>query len=68
MKIGDLVTFYSKFWDGRTYSNPGLVLEEDDSHRQVRYTILWADGNITTEHPGLLRRVNGASYESRRQS
>ncbi len=62
MKVGDLVSFESAFWDGKHYCNPGLVIEEDDSHRQMRYTVMWGDGKITTEHFGLLKRAN---YESR---
>ncbi len=56
MKVGDLVNFFSTFWNAamKKYANPGIIVEEDDSHRQVRYTILWADGKVTTEHSGLL--------------
>ena len=34
-----------------------MIIEKDDSHRQVRYTIMWADGRITKEHNGYIKRV-----------
>ena len=56
MKEGDLVNF-SKFFSNVGYVTPGLVIEEDRSHRQTVYRVLWGDGKITKEHAGLLRRV-----------
>ncbi len=61
MKVGDLVHFYTTAWvfkhHEKRYRNPGMILEKDDSHRQVKYTIMWADGRITTEHNGYIKRV-----------
>ncbi len=61
MKVGDLCKWHTNAWvfDNAKagYQNPGIILEVDGSHRQMRYTVMWADGNITTEHPGFLRRV-----------
>ena len=58
MKVGDLVRFQSEFFGAATerYANPGIIVEEDDTHRQTRYTIMWSDGMFTTEHAGLLKR------------
>ena len=61
MKVGDLVNFVSHsalFSDAeRRYSNPGLIVEEDREPRQARYTIMWADGRLTTEFPGYLEKA-----------
>ena len=54
MKVGDLVEWNSKFWDHTSYESPGIIIEADDSHRQMRYKIMWADGKITEEHAGFL--------------
>ena len=60
MNVGDLVNFYTNAWvfknSEKDYANPGLVIEVDDSHRQCRYTVLWANGRITTEHHGYLKK------------
>lgn len=59
MKVGDLVTFQSSFWSVvAEYANPGLILEKDDSHRQVVYKVMWADKKITSEHHGLLKKIS----------
>ena len=57
MNVGDLVSFHSDFFSSSAdqYSSPGLIIECDDSHRQVRYTVLWSDGKITNEHSGFLK-------------
>ena len=54
MKVGDLVKWQSSFWDDKSYVSPGIIIEKDDSHRQLRYKIMWADGKITEEHAGFL--------------
>ncbi len=55
MKVGDLVRWESQFWKA-TYNPPapGIILEVDDSHRQMRYKIMWSDGKVTNEHAGYL--------------
>ncbi len=56
MKVGDLVKFHTDAWIFETdYSNPGLIIEKDDSHRQLRYTVMWSDGKITKETTCYLR-------------
>lgn len=59
MNTGDIVNFHTEAWVFQhvtsTYANPGVVVEVDNTHRQVRYTVLWADGKITKEHNGYLR-------------
>ena len=70
MTIGDLVCFCSEFYPvarmaGR--KNPGLVIEEDTTHRQTMYRVLWANGKITNEHSGLLsdvdyKQISGDKY------
>ena len=60
MNVGDVVNFYTGAWvferANAQYRNPGVVVEVDDSHRQVRYVVLWADGRITKEHSGYLEK------------
>jgi len=60
MKIGDIVNFFTGVWvfeqANARYRNPGVVVEVDDSHRQIRYTVLWADGKITKEHCSYLEK------------
>jgi len=60
MKTGDVVNFFTGAWvfahANERYRNPGVVVEVDDSHRQTRYVILWADGRITKEHSGYLEK------------
>ena len=62
MKVGDIVNFFSTAWvfehaneryQGR---NPGVIVEVDDSHRQTRYVVLWANGNLTKEFSGYLEK------------
>ena len=59
MKIGDLVNFFTTAWifedAAREYKNLGVVLGVDDSHRQIVYTVMWADKKITREHAGYLQ-------------
>lgn len=58
MQVGDLVSFHSHSWvfkqAEKDYKNPGIVIEKDETHRQVRYTVMWSDGKITNEHAGYL--------------
>ncbi len=58
MKVGDLVKWQTSAWvfkdAEKNYANPGIIVEVDDSHRQCRYNILWADGRVTTEFSGYL--------------
>ena len=65
MKVGDLVKWETNAWvfdnAKKGYKNPGIILEVGGEQRQIRYMVLWADGNITTEHPGFLRGYNDAS-------
>ena len=60
MNVGDVVNFYTGAWvferANTQYRNPGVIVEVDDSHRQVRYVVLWADGRITKEHSGYLEK------------
>ena len=60
MRVGDVVNFYTGAWvfeeANDRYRNPGIIVEVDDSHRQKRYVILWADGRITKEHSGYLKK------------
>ena len=60
MKVGDIVNFWTKAWvfeqANERYQNPGVVVEVDDSHRQTRYVVLWADGRLTKEHSGYLEK------------
>ena len=58
MKVGDLVSFYSKFFAAaaKDYANPGLIIDTDNTHRHPRYTVMWADGRITKEHDGYLKK------------
>ena len=59
MRIGDLVNFYTTAWifkdAAREYKNPGVILEVDDNHRQIVYTVMWADKRVTREHAGYLQ-------------
>ena len=65
MKPGDLVNFTSDFFSAfQKYASPGIIIVEDDSHRQMLYTVLWADGNITTEIAGYLTRVGVEDFET----
>jgi len=61
MEKGDIVKFHTDSWvfegAAREYKNPGVVIEVDDEHRQVVYTVLWADDKITREHAGYLQGV-----------
>ena len=63
MKLGDLVKFHTDVFVSamREYSNPGVVIEVDDSHRQMKYTVMWADSKITREHPAYLRPLRGGA-------
>tara|TARA_Y100001937_G_C6950730_1_gene254521 strand:- start:116 stop:322 length:207 start_codon:yes stop_codon:yes gene_type:complete len=56
MNLGDLVNFHSDVFSSSNedYVNPGVVIEIDDSHRQMRYTVMWSDSKITSEFPGYL--------------
>ena len=55
MKIGDLVNFHTDAWVFESaikgYANPGVILER---HTENRYTVMWADRKLTTEHVGYL--------------
>ena len=59
MKVGDLVKFYSSTWvfkdAEKDYSNPGIIIERKPL--ATKYTVMWADGKITTEHFGYLEQV-----------
>lgn len=61
MKPGDLVNFHTDAWvfdsAKKEYTNPGVIIEVDDEHRQTVYTVLWADKKITREHAGYLQGV-----------
>lgn len=61
MKLGDLVNFHTDVFvsANRDYSNPGIVIAVDDSHRQMCYTVMWSDSKITTEYPGYLTPMGG---------
>jgi len=65
MKVGDLVIFDSTIWRTEVvpYGHPGLIIEVDSEHRQQRYTVIWAGGEITTEHAGLLKPVSQVDDE-----
>ncbi len=56
MKTGDLVNFYTDAFPSanREYINPGIIINVNDSHRQISYTVLWGGGRITNETPGYL--------------
>jgi|TARA_R110001583_G_scaffold5598_6_gene30065 hypothetical protein len=59
MRVGDLVDFFTKAWvfqhaDAR-YKNPGIIIELASSKR---YTVMWADGKITTEFKSYLQKNN----------
>ena len=62
MKVGDIVNFHcaaSVFEaSNEAYKdrNPGVIIETDDSHRQMRFTILWANKEITNEHIAYLAK------------
>ena len=60
MKVGDVVNFYTGAWvfeaANERYRNPGVVVEVDREHRQALYVVLWADGKITKEHSGYLKK------------
>jgi len=55
MKVGDLVNFHTNAWVFenaiKEYANPGVILE---CHTEKRYTVMWADHKLTTEHAGYL--------------
>ena len=59
MKVGDLVNFHTDVFlsANKEYSNPGVIVDVDDSHRQVRYTVMWACGRITNEYTAYLKGV-----------
>ena len=63
MKVGDVVYFYCapSVFEGsnKRYKprNPGVIIETDDEHRQMRFTILWANKEITTEHIAYLAKA-----------
>ncbi len=65
MNKGDIVRFHTEAWvfeeAAKEYENPGVVIEVDDEHRQVVYTVLWADSRITREHAGYLQGVQDES-------
>ena len=54
MKVGDIVNFASEFFHHYGRHVPGLIIDVDDTHRQMVYVVYWGDGKITKEHPGLL--------------
>ena len=60
MRVGDVVNFYTGAWvfaeANDRYRNPGVIVEVDDSHRQTRYVIMWADGRLTKEFSGYLEK------------
>lgn len=60
MIVGDVVNFYTGAWvfeqANARYRNPGVVVEVDNSHRQTKYVVLWADGRLTKEHSGYLEK------------
>ena len=60
MRVGDVVNFYTGAWvfenANDRYRNPGVVVEVDREHRQALYVVLWADGKITKEHSGYLKK------------
>ena len=65
MKVGDLVTWHSNFFDSAqsNYANPGLLVEDLGPtlfpHTPTRrFRILWADGRQTTEHSGYLTVIS----------
>ena len=61
VKAGDLVNFHTDAWVFKSaekdYRNPGVIIGIDDSHRQLVYTVMWADKKITREHAGYLQGV-----------
>jgi len=63
VNIGDVVNFHTGAWvfeeANARYQNPGVIVEVDDSHRQIRYVVLWADGRLTKEHSGYLEKECG---------
>ncbi len=66
MKRGDLVNFYTTAWvfkdAAREYENPGVIIDVDDGHRQMVYTVMWADKRITREHAGYLQGVESERH------
>lgn len=62
MKISDVVEFQSNsllFGDG-DYVSPGIIIKKMSDKRYTaayRYTVLWADKKMTTEHSCYLRLV-----------
>ena len=67
MKVGDLVTWHSNFFnsDQSDYNFPGILLEDLGPslfpHTPTRrFRILWADGRQTTEHSGYLKVISEA--------
>jgi len=65
MKVGDLVNFHTETWvfaaARARYENPGVILEQ---HTENRYTVMWADRKLTTEHIGYLtKEKNNERYE-----
>lgn len=61
MKVGDLVKFQSSSWVFKTaekdYRNPGVIIEISLKDISTKYTVMWADGRITTEHFGFIEQV-----------
>ena len=57
MKVGDLVNFHTKAWvfehASARYKNPGVILKQ---HTENRYTVMWANRKLTTEHIGYLKK------------
>jgi len=59
---GDLVKWHTNAWvfkaAGRHYRSPGIVLRR--LHRtgnQAAWEVLWADGKITNEFVGYLKKI-----------
>ena len=68
IQLGDLVKWETKSWVLRTrYANPGLVLEcmrTDLSGNHEAWRVLWADGTVTSEHVGYLKKIQGIMVKS----
>ena len=66
MKVGDLVTWHSNFFnsDQSNYNFPGILLEDLGPSLSFgntrRFRILWSDGRQTTEHGGYLKVISAS--------
>jgi len=68
LDLGSLVNFYTTAWifkdAAREYKNPGVIIKVEPTtigKNSYKYTVMWANKRITTEHQGYLKEVYDGS-------